>query len=1100
MTAQQPPPVPEPEERNESPVSANDTARADDPQSMERPLIPVSTVSESRDVSTCSRNRRDSLRRNMSLRSHTLTESERLFLEQLADEGSDHDVERALKIVTDEDLFFEETFPPITQPNIDDAIGLDINESSSSGPADDATRDAEAASVATSERRNLDRMSSLTISSNDARSSNASSKPPIPSTILGSKKRREVLERRRSDTSLNMATLWRAHETGLAVTNMGSRRSLHRRESSMSSIASSVSGLSILFGNRPHPGASREDVFRSEMSTPTRESSGRIGTGIKTPTPTKGKPPRQFRPSTNFPPMVRRSPHRRSKSATLFSPVKSLPKISEGASRKPTHARAKSFGKRRSVTFHQIDEELEFDKELESSTITPKSSQKVRRTTSDSQIALPVEEQLQGQPTRGKKSTGTISNLLHQPHLRQDSISSIPSLHHGNAVNDSMSLMGQSTSSIPSLHHGNPIRDSMSIAGRSTSSIPSLHHGNPIMDSKSIAGMSTSSIPSLHHGNPIRDSMSVARQSTSSIPSLHQAHPIRQESTGSFPSLHPARPIRYESMSSVPSIHHARELSQITMDSSIPPNALTQDEMIQQFGVTEDVASAWLQLASSNRTLDMTDRRSSLVSLLSLPSVPGDVDIPDAATTPDIPTALDAERNLEAATAPTVTTTLDDGEEVMPNQDALSDLLGSTQKPVFLRQASRNIYEGEGIEVTEFDDRPMDGILSDTDSFYYNYPPDNDVFRNNISLFSNHGSIRTAGSFDDVSIFSSFGQQQRTSDVFREIRRSLSDDNLSKFVGGQNKEFFLQIPNSSATSDTFIDEISEDGGSTAWEMEYASPANSRFDAWNILQDDYVNGYGGAGTLGFKILGTSATDVSAQPHVLSPPLMESLQAFLPPTKSGENFFLKYSMIRDGASLRTLLQRARGIKYSILAVETIDGEVFGSFTGQAWRKSWNYFGTGESFLWRMRHSRLDTTNGVLDQAQKESEVEVYPYTGENEFIQLCTHDRIAVGGGIPDHSSSSEQKSQNEPISNPLVDHNYDWGLGLSLESDLLQGSSSPCLTFGSPSLSMAKPNGDRFEVVNVELWTTTPFMTEEEAEKVELGYLFLGSPTNNDQII
>ena len=196
--------------------------------------------------------------------------------------------------------------------------------------------------------------------------------------------------------------------------------------------------------------------------------------------------------------------------------------------------------------------------------------------------------------------------------------------------------------------------------------------------------------------------------------------------------------------------------------------------------------------------------------------------------------------------------------------------------------------------------------------------------------------------------------------------------------------------------------------------------------------------------------------------------------------------------SGASLPTLLKRARGIQYTILAVETIDGEVFGSFTGQAWRKSWNYFGTGESFLWKMRHSRLDPTNGILDQAQKESEIDVYPYTGDNDFIQLCTHDRIAVGGGIPEDPVASEKKTQTEPSSNPLVDHEYDWGLGLALRSDLLQGSSSPCLTFGSPSLCKAQPDGERFEVMNVELWTLTPCSTEEEAEKLDLGKLFLGS--------
>ena len=272
----------------------------------------------------------------------------------------------------------------------------------------------------------------------------------------------------------------------------------------------------------------------------------------------------------------------------------------------------------------------------------------------------------------------------------------------------------------------------------------------------------------------------------------------------------------------------------------------------------------------------------------------------------------------------------------------------------------------------------------------------------------------------------------------------------------------------------------DDLDETSWDMN--SDSDGRFDSWNILKDDYINGYGGGGTLGFSILGTGAEDESAQPHVLSPPLMESLQSFMPFSKSGENFHLKYSMVRDGASLNSFLKRVRGIEYSILAVETLDGEVFGAFTSQPWRKNWNYFGTGESFLWRMRRTRLEKTAGILEQAQLESEIDVYPYTGENKFIQLCTHDRIAVGGGNP--SSAGEKKSEDDPV------QSYDWGFGLAIEHDFLQGSSSPCITFGSPSLSNVHSDGSTFEIVNIELWTLTPCLTVEEAEKLELGKLFL----------
>jgi TLD len=274
---------------------------------------------------------------------------------------------------------------------------------------------------------------------------------------------------------------------------------------------------------------------------------------------------------------------------------------------------------------------------------------------------------------------------------------------------------------------------------------------------------------------------------------------------------------------------------------------------------------------------------------------------------------------------------------------------------------------------------------------------------------------------------------------------------------------------------------------TSWDT--ASEADDpRTDSWNILKDEYANGYGGGGTLDFLILGTDADDEAAQPHVLSPPLMESLQAFLPYTKSGQNFYLKYSMVRDGASLHSFLKRARGVHYSILALETMEGEVFGAFTGQPWRKNWNYFGSGESFLWKMRRSRMEKTHDILEQAHMESEIDVYPFTGENRFIQLCTHDRIAVGGGTPaekkeddETTSSSRQGLQIKP---------HEWGFGLSISSDFMTGTSSPCVTFGSPALSKAHADGSLFEIVNMELWTLTPCRTEGEAEKMELGKLFL----------
>lgn len=170
--------------------------------------------------------------------------------------------------------------------------------------------------------------------------------------------------------------------------------------------------------------------------------------------------------------------------------------------------------------------------------------------------------------------------------------------------------------------------------------------------------------------------------------------------------------------------------------------------------------------------------------------------------------------------------------------------------------------------------------------------------------------------------------------------------------------------------------------SLSWDDE-EEDTDKPFDAWNILKDDYALAYGGGDTLPFLIFGTCADDESTKPHVLSPPLMESLKNFFPYAVAENNFWLKFSLVRDGASLHTLLQQVRGSKYTLLAIETVDGEVLGSFTSSHWRKNRGYFGNGESFLWRMRKPRSTKCHSVIDQACLESELDVYPVSIHNQI---------------------------------------------------------------------------------------------------------------------
>lgn len=126
-----------------------------------------------------------------------------------------------------------------------------------------------------------------------------------------------------------------------------------------------------------------------------------------------------------------------------------------------------------------------------------------------------------------------------------------------------------------------------------------------------------------------------------------------------------------------------------------------------------------------------------------------------------------------------------------------------------------------------------------------------------------------------------------------------------------------------------------------------------YDSWEVLKDEYAQDFGfdyedrmspdvdeqDQGHV-FKILGTSAADAVAHPHVLSPPLMDALMSFMPESLENQNFWLKYSLVRDGASMQTLKHYVRASTNTILAIETTDGHVFGAFTTSAWRTQ---FGT-------------------------------------------------------------------------------------------------------------------------------------------------------------
>jgi len=146
---------------------------------------------------------------------------------------------------------------------------------------------------------------------------------------------------------------------------------------------------------------------------------------------------------------------------------------------------------------------------------------------------------------------------------------------------------------------------------------------------------------------------------------------------------------------------------------------------------------------------------------------------------------------------------------------------------------------------------------------------------------------------------------------------------------------------------------------------------------------------------------------------------------------------------------------------------------------------FYGSCESFLWRMAKTRRTSCKTIIDRAELESDVEIFKWTGENRNIQMSNTKMLAVGGGEPDKVIEQRLLSGCTQRNN----EKNEWAdFGLALNSDLSSGSSGRCVTFGSTS-GLSR-NGNTFNVENVEMWTLTPMSDVQQAEKLELGRQFV----------
>ncbi|WFD42594.1 oxidation resistance protein 1 [Malassezia psittaci] len=168
--------------------------------------------------------------------------------------------------------------------------------------------------------------------------------------------------------------------------------------------------------------------------------------------------------------------------------------------------------------------------------------------------------------------------------------------------------------------------------------------------------------------------------------------------------------------------------------------------------------------------------------------------------------------------------------------------------------------------------------------------------------------------------------------------------------------------------------------------------------------------------------------------------------------------------------------------VLAISDAHGNVFGAFLNEALKVASHYYGTGECFLWKTVKRRLPvppseaggaTENTDIPDLHPEMAVEVFPWTGQNDYVILSESNFLSIGNG--------------------------DGKYGLWLDETLNYGSSACCPTFNNQVLcnstelvnakhatdthavpsgdllgdlypdSIPIPKKDKFQIIGVEMW-------------------------------
>lgn len=166
-----------------------------------------------------------------------------------------------------------------------------------------------------------------------------------------------------------------------------------------------------------------------------------------------------------------------------------------------------------------------------------------------------------------------------------------------------------------------------------------------------------------------------------------------------------------------------------------------------------------------------------------------------------------------------------------------------------------------------------------------------------------------------------------------------------------------------------------------------------------------------------------TFIGGKSNILSTEDFEKIRAVLPTRFKQLDWKLLFKLSEDGSSFITFFNATDRCEPIIMILISKTGDRIGAYISQQLKKSREFYGTGETFVFRFNPS--------------------FEYFGwkedSNQYFVLSSSQEISIGGG---------------------------GASAIWIDGNLLNAFSEPCPTFNSPSLTSTK----KFKISDLEIWT------------------------------